>query len=49
MVPVEVQVARGKTVTQWVRTGGTPATFSMAVQAPPVKVTLDPHQAVLRK
>ena len=49
MVPVEVQVARGKTVTQWVRTGGTPTTFSMAVQAPPLKVTLDPHQAVLRK
>jgi hypothetical protein len=49
MVPVEIQVARGKTITQWVRTGSSPVTFSVPLQAPPLKVTLDPHQAVLRK
>src|SRR5262249_40635465 len=49
VVPVEIQVARGKVITQWVRTGSTPTTFSVALQAPPLKVTLDPHQAVLRK
>jgi aminopeptidase N len=49
LVPVEIQMARGKTVTQWVRTSDTPATFSVAVQAPPVKVVLDPHHGLLRK
>ena len=48
-VPVEIQVARGKSVTHWVRTSDTPATFSVPVKAPPLKVTLDPHYAVLRK
>jgi hypothetical protein len=49
VVPVEIQVARGKVITQWVRTGSTPAAFSVTLQGPPLKVTLDPHQAVLRK
>jgi hypothetical protein len=49
MVPVEIQIARGKSITHWVRTGSTPASFSVALQAPPLKVSLDPHQAVLRK
>ncbi|HKA02128.1 MAG TPA: M1 family aminopeptidase, partial [Candidatus Solibacter sp.] len=49
IVPVEIQVARGKMITQWVRTGSTPGTFGVALQAPPLKVSLDPHQAVLRK
>ena len=49
VVPVEIQVARGKSITHWVHTGSTPATFSVALQVPPLKVTLDPHQAVLRK
>ena len=49
LVPVEIQVARGRTVTQWVRSSSTPVTFTMNLQAPPVKVTLDPHYAVLRK
>jgi hypothetical protein len=48
-VPVEVQVARGRTVTQWVRTGSDPATFTMALKAAPLKVSLDPNHAVLRK
>jgi hypothetical protein len=49
LVPVEIQVARGKTITQWVRTSSTPVTFTVSLQAPPVKVALDPHYAVLRK
>jgi hypothetical protein len=49
MVPVEIQIARGRTMTQWVRTSDTPATFSVALKAPPLKVTLDPRHAVLRR
>jgi hypothetical protein len=47
--PVEIQLARGRTVTQWVRSGSTPATFTVALKSAPVKVLLDPHNAVLRK
>ena len=28
VVPVEIQLARGKTITQWVRTGSSPVTFT---------------------
>jgi hypothetical protein len=50
MVPVEIQLARGKVITQWVRTGSlTPTSFNIPLQTPPLKVTLDPHQAVLRR
>ncbi len=48
-VPVEIQVGHGKAVTQWVRTSDTPATFNVLLKAPPLKVTLDPHYALLRK
>jgi hypothetical protein len=48
-VPVEIQVARGRIVTRWVRATSSPATFTVPLQAPPLKVMLDPHQAVLRK
>jgi aminopeptidase N len=48
-VPVEVTVARGKTVTQWVRSADVPVTFTMALKAAPLKVALDPHYALLRK
>jgi hypothetical protein len=48
-VPVEIQVARGKSITQWVRVTDTPATFTVLLKAPPLKVTLDPHYALLRK
>jgi hypothetical protein len=49
LVPVEIQVARGRVVTQWVRSANTPVTFSMALKEAPLKVTLDPHYAVLRR
>jgi aminopeptidase N len=49
MVPVEIQIARGRTMTQWVRTSDTPATFTVALKAPPLKVSLDPRHALLRR
>jgi hypothetical protein len=47
--PVEIQIARGNTVTEWVRTGSEPAAFSVALKQAPLKVTLDPNHAVLRR
>jgi hypothetical protein len=49
MAPVEIQVARGRTITQWVTSATDPVTFTVALQQPPLKVTLDPHYAVLRR
>jgi aminopeptidase N len=49
LVPVEIQVARGRSITQWVRTSDAPAQFSVTLKTPPLKVTLDPHHALLRK
>lgn len=48
-VPVEIQVAKGRSITQWVRSAEVPVTFTVALKAAPFKVTLDPHYAVLRK
>jgi aminopeptidase N len=49
LVPVEIQIARGRSVVHWVRTSETPATFTVALKAAPLKVALDPHYALLRK
>ena len=49
LVPVEIQVARGKPITRWVRTGSTPATFTVGVAQAPSKVLLDPRRAILRR
>ncbi|HXA49068.1 MAG TPA: M1 family aminopeptidase, partial [Candidatus Acidoferrum sp.] len=49
LVPVEIQIARGKSMVQWVRTSDVPATFSVALKAVPLKVVLDPHHGLLRK
>lgn len=49
LAPVEIQVARGQTITRWVRTSGDPATFTVPLKQAPLKVTLDPHDAVLRQ
>jgi len=49
LTPVEIQVARGKTITQWVRSANEPVTFTVNLAQPPLKVTLDPHYAVLRR
>jgi len=49
LAPVEIEVARGQTITQWVRTGGDSVTFTVPLHQAPLKVTLDPHDAVLRR
>jgi hypothetical protein len=49
LVPIEVQVARGKSVVHWVRTSNEPEEFSISLRQAPLKVTLDPHGSVLRR
>jgi hypothetical protein len=49
VAPVEIQVARGRTITQWVRSANDPVAFTVALTQPPLKVALDPHYAVLRR
>ena len=49
LVPVEIQLSRGRSVTQWVRTSSEPSTFSVALKQAPAKVSLDPNYGVLRK
>jgi hypothetical protein len=49
LVPVEIHLGGGQTVTQWVRCGSEPASFSLALKQPPLRVTLDPDLAVLRR
>jgi hypothetical protein len=48
-VPVEIAIAKGHTIAHWVRSADVPVTFTVALKAPPLKVTLDPHYGVLRK
>ena len=48
-VPVEIAIARGRTMTQWVRSADVPGDVHVALKAAPLKVTLDPHYALLRK
>jgi hypothetical protein len=49
LVPVEIHLAGGQITKQWVRCGSEPASFSVALQQPPLRVTLDPDHAVLRR
>jgi hypothetical protein len=49
LTPVEIQLARGKTITQWVRSSSDPVTFTVKLTQPPLKAVLDPHRAVLRR
>lgn len=49
LTPVEIQVARGNTITRWIRSGGEPVHFSVPITQIPLKVTLDPHRDVLRR
>ena len=48
-VPVEIVIAKGRTITHWVRSADVPVTFTVALKAAPLKVSLDPHYALLRK
>ncbi len=47
--PVEIQLARGQTITRWIASSNDPVTFTVALKQPPLKVALDPHNAVLRR
>jgi len=49
LTPVEIQAARGRTITHWVRSANEPVTFTIPLQQAPLKVTLDPRHAVLRR
>jgi len=49
LVPVEIRLAGGQTITHWVRCGSDPASFSVPLRQPPVRVTLDPDHAILRR
>jgi len=47
LVPIEIQVARGKSVIQWVQASAEPAPFSVSLKQAPLKVQLDPNFGVL--
>ncbi|MGB7760619.1 MAG: M1 family aminopeptidase [Bryobacteraceae bacterium] len=49
LAPVEIHLTGGQTIVQWVRCGSEPASFGMALKQPPLRVTLDPDRAVLRR
>ncbi|HYW41741.1 MAG TPA: M1 family aminopeptidase [Bryobacteraceae bacterium] len=49
LVPVEIQMPRGRGITHWVSSGNSPVTFTIALKEAPLKVALDPHHAVLRR
>ena len=49
LVPIEIQFPKGKPLVRWVKTAAGSVPFSVAVQQPPSKVTLDPDNSVLRK
>lgn len=49
LAPVEIQTSHGHSLTEWVRTGSEPATFTVTLHHPPLKVTLDPNHALLRR
>jgi hypothetical protein len=49
LTPIEIQLARGQSMTRWVASSSEPVTFTVALKQTPLKVTLDPHNAVLRR
>jgi aminopeptidase N len=48
-VPVEIEIAGGKPIIQWVRTSSEPASFTVVLSQAPGKVLLDPGNSVLRR
>ncbi len=48
-VPVEIQLAKGKPVTRWVRVSNEPATLTVVLPSTPTKVVLDPAGATLKR
>jgi len=49
LTPVEIQIARGQSVTRWIASSNQPVAFTVALKQTPLKVTLDPHNSVLRR
>jgi len=49
LTPVEIQLARGQSITRWIASANEPVTFTVALKQAPLKVVLDPHNAVLRR
>ena len=49
LVPVVIHLGGGRSVTEWVQCASDPATFSVALKQPPVRVVLDPDRSVLRR
>jgi len=48
-VPIEIQFARSKPLRRWVRTGSEPEPFTIKLRERPLRVVLDPDNAVLRR
>lgn len=48
-VPVEIQLGRGKSLTKWIRTASEPVSFTVVLPSAPVKVLLDPQNAILKR
>lgn len=48
-VRMEIQLAKGKPVTRWVRVSNEPATLTVVLPATPTKVVLDPAGATLKR
>jgi Peptidase family M1 domain len=49
LVPIEIQTAKGAPVTRWIRSAPDPVKLTVVLSQAPLKVTLDPHRAVLRR
>jgi hypothetical protein len=49
VAPVEIQLARGRTLVHWVKSNSDPVTFTVPLTQAPLKVTLDPKHGVLRR
>lgn len=47
LVPVEIQLGRGRSLTQWIRTASDPVSFTVNLRQSAVKVLLDPQDSVL--
>jgi aminopeptidase N len=45
LVPVEIRLAGGQTITKWVRCGSDPGTFSVNLKQAPLRVTPEPRRA----
>jgi aminopeptidase N len=49
LAAVDIQLAKGKSITRWVQTSDEPMSFTVNVPQPPVKVVLDPTGVLARR